>query len=119
MYNESNVTVDNIESICSKAIKDTYKNVDKDEIDSYMDYALSCATTSAGYYISYVTSAISAISIYKNAKDNYEETCKTYLELIKFNDANSYPSCLSSLNIVSAFDKNNVEALFDVKNFRW
>lgn len=119
LYNESNVTVDNIESICSKAIKDTYKNVDKDEIDSYMDYALSCATTSAGYYISYVTSAISAISIYKNAKDNYEEACKNYLELIKFNEENSYPSCLSSLNIVSAFDKNNVEALFDVKNFRW
>lgn len=116
LYNTSNLTVDNIYNICENAIKAYGFNLS--QMTGMINYGIICAAASPAYYISYATSGISSISMYKMALDNYNDAASTYLDLISIDKYNAYPKELVPLKITNALDADEVEKLFDIKNFR-
>lgn len=116
LYGATNLTVDSVYKVCEDAIKAYGFNLAN--IPGMIDYGILCSAANPGYYISYATSGISSISMYKMALDDYSKATTTYLELLKIGDFNSYPKDITPLKITNALDAEDVETLFDINNFR-
>ena len=115
LYKAKNLSVDNVYDICKNALKSYGFNID---IDNSVKYAILAAASSPAYYISYATSGLSSVSMYKMALDNFDDAASTYLKLIKIRDDYSYPEGLIPLGITNALDEDDVAKLCKVSNFR-
>ena len=117
LYQSTNLRETDIDELCKNGISKYFKSLNSKMVNSLSDYAILCSATSPGYYISYTTSGISAISLFKNALADYNSAAKDYFNLLKYGEKGSYSTYLKECNLVSAFDENAVDKLFNINNF--
>ena len=65
-----------------------------------------------GYYISYVTSAVSALEIYEKSKEDYEKAVEDYVELIKNSDED-YLTALEKSGLTSKWTEEEMNDFLD------
>ena len=116
LYAEDNLTIDKIDNLCKQSLR-SY-GFDLADMPGLVEYGIMCAACSPAYYISYATSGISSVSMYKMGLDNYADAASTYLNLIKVGDWYTYPEKIVELKLTNALDATEVEALFKMSNFR-
>ena len=65
-----------------------------------------------GYYISYVTSAVSALEIYEVSKEDYDKAIDKYVELIKYN-TEDYDTAISKAGLTNKWTTKKLDAFLD------